>query len=156
MITFFASLYEWFGLMPLYSSNMGDLLRGWDSTCTDFIATPWYIYIGWLMIIITILMYVLQYHIIDSPKFNKKHHWWIMAFVILIINFLIAFTITFNILQSGDFCQELNLTFSDCVGFGFSNALWSLIFFVLITSFPFPRKIDIGVGNCRHTTFWNP
>jgi hypothetical protein len=51
MKEFFASLYEWFGLMPLYSTDMGDQLRGWDITCTDYIGTPWYVYIGWIMII---------------------------------------------------------------------------------------------------------
>mgnify|MGYP001298211249 CR=1 FL=1 len=30
MEEFFASLYEWFGLNPLYSTDMGDQLRGWD------------------------------------------------------------------------------------------------------------------------------
>jgi Ulp1 family protease len=40
------------GLMPLYSTDMGDQLRGWDITCTDYIGTPWYVYIGWIMIII--------------------------------------------------------------------------------------------------------
>lgn len=32
MLDFFASLYEWFGINPLYSIDMGDYLRGWDIT----------------------------------------------------------------------------------------------------------------------------
>ena len=75
MKDFFASLYEWFGLMPLYSTDMGDQLRGWDITCTDYIDTPWYVNIGWLMIITTSFIYALQYHIIDSPRWKNKIHW---------------------------------------------------------------------------------
>lgn len=157
MKEFFASLYEWFGLMPLYSTDMGDQLRGWDITCTDYIAMPWYVCVAWIMIILTALLYALQYHIYDSTRFNKKQHWWIMVLVIVILNFLIAFTIPFNTVQAGDFCNQLNLSISDCIGFGISNAVWSFIFFVLLTSFPFPRKvIPSRNGNCINTTFWKP
>lgn len=153
MKEFFASLYEWFGLLPLYSRDMGDQLRGWDITCKDYFATPWYVYIGWIMVILTLSIYVLQYHIIDSPRRNKRKHWWMFALLIFGLNFLIAFSIPFNILQSGDFCNQLNLSISDCLGFGFSNALWSFIFFLIITSIPFIRRFST---NCRHTTFWKP
>jgi hypothetical protein len=149
----FASLYEWFGLMPLYSTDMGDQLRGWDITCTDYIGTPWYVYIGWIMLITTSLIYVLQYHIIDSSRWNKKHHWWIFALLIVLLNFLIAFTIPFNIVNAGDFCNQLNLTVSDCIGFGLSNSIWSFIFFLIISTNPLIRRFST---NCRNTTFWKP
>lgn len=153
MKEFFASLYEWFGLIPLYSRDMGDQLRGWDITCTDYIATPWYVYIGWIMIILTGFIYALQYHILDSSRWNKKKHWWIFALLIIALNFLIAFEIPFNTLQAGDFCNQLNLTVSDCIGFGISNALWSFLLFLIISSVPLIRRFST---NCRHTTFWKP
>lgn len=153
MKEFFASLYEWFGLMPLYSKDMGDQLGGWDITCTDYIGTPWYVYIGWIMIIITALVYALQYHIIDSSRWNKKHHWWIFALLIFVLNFLIAFTIPFNTVNAGDFCNQLNLSIADCIGFGLSNAIWSFIFFLIISSNPYIRRCST---NCRNTTFWKP
>lgn len=153
MLDFFASLYEWFGLIPFYSTDMGDMLRGWDITCTDYIGTPWYIYIGTILIISTSLCFAFQYYIYDSSRFNKKQHWWIMAIVIIIINFSIAFTIPFNIITAGDFCSELNLSVSDCAGFGLSNALWSFIFFIIISSNPIIRSKS---KNVRNTTFWKP
>lgn len=153
MKEFFASLYEWFGLMPLYSTDMGDQLRGWDITCTDFIGTPWYVYIGSIMIILTAFLYSFQYHIYDSTRFNKKQHWWIMALVIVALNFLIAFTIPFNTVKAGDFCNQLNLSASDCIGFGLSNAIWSFIFFLIISTNPLIRRFST---NCRNTTFWKP
>lgn len=157
MNEFFANLYEWFGLWMPYSRDMGNWLYGFDITCTGFIGTPWYSYIGFIMIILTAFIYALQYHIIDSSRCNKKQHWWLFALLIFALNFLIAFSIPFNTVQAGDFCNELNLSVSDCIGFGLSNAIWSFIFFVLLTSFPFPRMvIPSRNGNCRNTTFWKP
>lgn len=153
MKEFFASLYEWFGVIPLYSRDMGDQLRGWDITCTDYIATPWYVYIGWIMIILTGFIYALQYHIIDNSRLNKKMHWWLFALLIVVLNFLIAFTIPFNTLQASDYCNQLNLSVSDCIGFGLSNAVWSLILFVIISTPPLIRRFST---NCRLTTFWKP
>jgi hypothetical protein len=153
MIDFFASLYEWFGLNPLYKTDLGDLLRGWDSTCTGFIDSPWYTYIGIIMILITVLMYAFQYHIKDSSGFNKKHHWWLMSLIIITLNFFIAFIIPFNIIQANNYCQDLSLSVADCLGFGFSNAIWSFLLFVLISTPPLFRKLS---HNCRETTFYRP
>lgn len=153
MEEFFASLYEWFGLNPLYKTNMGDYLRGWDITCSCYCETQWYVIIGWTMFAITAFSYALQYHIIDDSRFNKKQHWWVMALIIVVLNFLLAFLIPFNTVQSGDFCNELNLTVADCIGFGFSNAVWSFILFTVITSIPVFRRFS---NNCSHTTFWKP
>lgn len=149
----FASLYEWFGLMPLYKTDMGDHLRGFDISCSNFDGTPWYVYIGWIMAASSLVTYAVQYHLIDSSGWNKKHHWWLFALILVALNFLIAFSITFNTVEAGDFCKELNLSVSDCIGFGFSNAIWSLLLFMLISTLPFPRRFS---SNCRNTTFWKP
>ena len=153
MEEFFASLYEWFGLNPLYSTDMGDQLRGWDITCTDYIGTPWYVIIGWIMITTTAVFYALQYHIIDSSRWKNKTHWWIFALIIVLANFLVAFLIPYNSIQAGDYCNQLNISVSDCVGFGLSNAVWSFILFAVITTIPVFRRFS---NNCRHTTFWKP
>jgi hypothetical protein len=153
MEEFFASLYEWFGLNPLYSTDMGDQLRGWDITCTDYIGTPWYVIIGWIMITTTAVFYALQYHIIDSSRWKNKAHWWLFALIIVFVNFLIAFLIPYNSIQAGDYCNQLNISASDCIGFGLSNAVWSFILFTVITTIPVFRSFS---NNCRHTTFWKP
>ncbi len=153
MDDFFASLYEWFGLMPLYSTAMGDWLRGWDILCADYTEQNKYVLIGWLMMAITAFVYALQYHIIDSPRWKNRTHWWLFALVIATINFFIAFTIPFNTIQAGDYCNQLNLSVSDCIGFGISNAIWSFVLFILITTIPLFRRFST---NCRYTTFWKP
>ena len=153
MEEFFASIYEWFGLNPLYSTDMGDQLRGWDITCTDYIGTPWYVIIGWIMILSTAVFYILQYHIIDSSRWKNKAHWWLFALIIVLVNFLVAVLIPYNSTQAGDYCNQLNISVSDCIGFGLSNAVWSFILFAVITTIPVFRRFS---NNCRHTTFWKP
>lgn len=153
MNNFFANLYEWFGFMPLYSSDMKDHLKGWDITCTDFIGTPWYVYIGSLMIITTGFVYALQYHIMDSPRFCEKKHWWLFALILTSFNFLMAMILTYHSIHSGNHCYQLRLGLSDSIGFGISNALWSLLLLMLISSFPLFRRWST---NCSYTTFWKP
>lgn len=149
----FASLYEWFGLIPFYSRDMGDKLRGWDITCTAYSETNLYVLVGTIMIILTAFFYALQYHIIDKSRWNKKLHWWLFALVIVVLNFLIAFTMSYNAIEPETFCNTLVLSVSDCIGFGLSNAIWSLILFVIITTIPLFRRFST---NCRETTFWKP
>ncbi len=154
MLELFAKLYEWFGLIPFYTKDLGDHLRGFDITCSEYIGTALYLYVGWIMVALTAVFYVLQYHVINSSRFNKRTHWWITTLVISAINFLIAFTLPFNDLQNGDFCGQLRFGVRDCVGFGISNAVWSFIIFALLTSTPYPRLLS--GHNTRYTTFWKP
>ena len=149
----FASLYELFGLIPIYSKDLGDHLRGFDVTCSAYTGRPLYNYIGWLMIGSTVVTYVLIYHIINDQRFKSRVSWWITALALALINFFIAFTITFNDLKAGDYCAQLNFNTIDCSGFGIINAFWSFILFLLITSPPYPRKLAY---NTSEMTFWKP
>ncbi|MGK7395280.1 MAG: hypothetical protein ACNS62_11955 [Candidatus Cyclobacteriaceae bacterium M3_2C_046] len=153
MNTFFASLYEWWGINPLYSLDFSEHLRGYDVTCTGYIATPWYANIGLIMVGFTLFLYALLYHIIDSPRFLRVYHWWIMAAVLFGINLFVGYIIPYNSVQAGNVCSTLDINNTDYFGFAVSNALWSLIFFMIISSIPWPRHLST---NCRHTTFWKP
>jgi hypothetical protein len=153
MIELFASIYEWFGLMLMYSVDMGEHLRGWDVTCTDYIGTPWYNIVGWIMIVSVLVTYILQYRIIDSPRFNRAINWWLYALALVLLNFIIALSISYNSIQPGMVCTDLNIDFADCVGFAFSNTTWSFVLYAIFTSISFVR--NIGVNN-RLTTFWKP
>jgi hypothetical protein len=130
---FFAHLYEWFGLIPLYSKDMSDFLKGWDYACVGYFALPWYFYVGVLMIIVTVLIFALQYDLISGTRFKKREHWELAALVVVILNFLIAFSIPFVAIMKNTHCPSLKLTVSDCVFFGLSNAVWALILFSLLS-----------------------
>jgi LPXTG-motif cell wall-anchored protein len=150
---FFNALYEFFGLMPLYSSDMAYALSGTDP-CTNDNGTQWLTIIGLIMIGIVFLTYFIFYHLINSAGFNKVKHWWLVAFIMVMFNFIIGFTISFNIYTYAESCGKLGtIVFADSVSFGFVNALWSILIYIFLTTLPWPRRMS---SNCSETTFWRP
>lgn len=153
MTTFFAGLYHWWGMNPFYSRALHNQLRGWDVTCSGFFGRPWYNYAGLTMTAVTVFIYALQYHIVDSSRFNKKSDLWIMTLVTVLLNFFVAFAISYNNLRTSNYCISDVITIGDCIGFGFTNAFWSVILLFFLTSVNLFRQLST---NCRHTTFWKP
>jgi len=134
MKAFFAQLYEWFGLFPIYSKDMSDFLKGWDYACVGYFALPWYFYVGVLMVILTILIFVLQYDLISGVRFKQREHWELAALVVVILNFLIAFSVPFVAISKHMHCPSLKLTVSDCIFFGLSNAIWAFVLFCILSA----------------------
>ena len=147
MIDFIAMIYEWFG----YSTDLGTHLRGRDVTCENFDGTNFYFQIFILMLLVNLGLFISMYLVIDkfTTKFSTKTSWWIMAIIGMLINFGIAFSLP----KTATACEELVFGASDLMLFGVANAVWSLIVFALLTSFPFPRMLSV---NARLTTFWKP
>ena len=149
----FASIFEFFGF-PIYDGfTLGEWLRGWDEIAQSYSGTDYYSLIGIIMLLVCIAFYAFQYHIIDSPTFNKAKHLWLMVLSVCVINFLIAFGIPYNELLAGNIDDSILFNNADCFGFGISVSIWSLILMALLTSFSYPRKWG---DNCRFTTLWNP
>ena len=153
MKEFFSWLYQFGGLIRFYSNDLHKHLRGYDITCTEYSGTPWYLEIGLSMLGVTVLTYILQYHVVNSPRYNKKTHWWLWALSMALLNFLIAYGAVSNTKRTLNYCSQLTITYSDCFGFALSNAIWSLIIYAALTSTPFLRQFST---NGRHTTFWKP
>jgi hypothetical protein len=133
MEDFIARLYEWFGLFPLYSKDLGEFLRGWDYSCTEYLAIHWYFYIWILMMVITVLLFALQYDIISGARFKKRGHWLLAALLIVSANFAIAFVVPFVAVVTSSYCPRLKLSVFDCFTFGLSNAAWSFIVFSILS-----------------------
>lgn len=133
MKEFFAGLFEWFGLFHLYSRDLGEFLRGWDSDCTGYFSMPWYLLIGWGMIILTTLIFGLQYDLISSSRFKKGEHWELAAVLVVLSNFSIAFVVPGVAVRWERYCPQLQLSFSDCFFFGLSVAVWAFILFSLLS-----------------------
>lgn len=150
---FLAHLFEWFGLIPFYSKDLSEYLKGRDFTCSDYLGTPWYEYFALIMIGLTGVMYVLQYYIIDSSVYNKREHWWFVAFVNAFVNFLVSATILYYTVDQTIYCAQLTITTSDCLGFALSDAIWSVVVYALISSIPVIRRFS---RHSKYTTFWTP
>ena len=133
MIHFFASLYKWWGFNPFYSADLDEFLKGLDFGCTGYLALQWYVIIGLFMVIATTLLFGLQYDLIDSRRFKKQKHWILAAFVVVVVNFAPAFAVPFVAIETGNYCLHLKITAIDCIGFGISNSLWSLILFSVLS-----------------------
>lgn len=148
-----ASFYEFGGLLPFYATDLGNHLRGWDVTCSNYSGTPWYNYIALITVGMTLIAFSLQYYVIDSARFVERKYTWIFAGVLAILSFGVAFVIPYNDLSSNNICKQLHVGIGDCVGFGFSNAIWSFLLFAIITSIPWTRKFST---NSSLTTLWRP
>jgi hypothetical protein len=133
MDDFFARLYEWFGLIPVYSKDLSEFLKGWDYACTGYFALHWYLYVGLFMITSTILLFALQYDLVNSKRFKKRQHWGLTALIVFIVNFAVAFAVPFVALQTGMHCMRLKLATFDCLTFGLSNAVWSIVLLSLLS-----------------------
>ena len=133
MDEFFTRLYEWFGLIPVYSKDLDEFLRGWDYGCTGYFALHWYLLVGLFMVVTTALLFGLQYDLISGKRFKKNRHWELAALMIVIVNFSVAFTVPFIALETGRHCLRLKLATLDCIGFGLSNAVWAFILFTLLS-----------------------
>jgi len=149
----FSWIYEFGGILPFYSADLGEHLRGFDVTCTNYIGSPWYAYAGLVLLGVTLFAYALLYHFIDSARFARRGHWWFTVLVIGVLNFAFAFALAWSSVHSPERCKQLHISTGDIVGFGFDNALVAFILFLAITSVPYLRYFST---NCKYTTFWKP
>ncbi|MBB5635294.1 uncharacterized membrane-anchored protein YitT (DUF2179 family) [Pedobacter cryoconitis] len=147
MKEFIAMIYEWFG----YATDLGDHLRGMDTTCTPSLGPDLYFQVFITMLVLNLVLFIMMYILIDkfTTRFSYKSSWWITAIIGMLINFGIASSLPRTI----SMCDQLHIGSSDLMLYGIANAVWSLVFFALLTSFPFPRNFST---NCRLTTFWKP
>lgn len=147
MTEFIAMIYEWFN----YSTGLGDHLRGLDVTCSDFIGTDLYMQVFFIMLATNVFLFILMYLVIDklTSSFSSKMSWWITA----VLGALVSFGIAYSLPSTIQACEQLGFNAGDLMLYGFANAIWSIVTFALLTSFPFPRNLST---NCRLTTFWKP
>ena len=132
---FFITLFESFGLYS-DANGLGDHLRGLDVQCTDYINQSTYnIIFICLFVINSIIMVNYYYGFHNRPKFSKFLPWFIHALIGAIILFLIAFFYSYNDFSTGNYCKDLNITTSDCIGFGSVAAIYSLIWNFIISIF---------------------
>jgi hypothetical protein len=86
-----------------------------------------------LFLINSIIIINYYYGILNRIPFNRIL-WWVLNVLFgAIIMFLIAFVYANNDLMSNDFCPDLSITTSDCIGFGATTAIFSIIWSSLLS-----------------------
>lgn len=133
---FLITLFESLGLYST-QNGLGEHLRGLDLQCNDYTGQSIYnMVLIFLFSINTLIMLNYYYGILNRIPFNRWWWWLINVLVGAIILFVIAFMYANNDLSTGNYCKQLQMTTSDCLGFGFAasifSALWSLILSLLI------------------------
>jgi hypothetical protein len=150
-------IYEIFGL----SQNMAAFLGGIEDLCAEpygFMGTSLYNFFGVMMLVISTIVYVLQYHIIDKAKFSGFKWCWIFSGFALVLNAVFVFALVWNLLSNGALKYDCDEEFfkvllnAPTVGwFAIVNGILGWIWFAIVSSLPYPRKIS---KNCFRTTIF--
>lgn len=132
LVTIFESL-------GLYSAanGLGDHLRGLDIKCEDYINQSVYNVVFLCLIIINSLVVINYYYgLFNRVNFTNFLSWLINVLVGSLFLFFIGYLYANNDFSTGNYCQELSITHSDCIGFGLTasifSILWSLILSMVI------------------------
>ncbi len=137
MNDFFSIIYECGGLF---------YLGGFSDSLFD---NALYIPVGVVMLLSSLVMMLIYYYAIDHPKFARWYHWGIWVLITAVINFIAAYFITDNGLETLFTQQEQSLPYyGEFFSFSFINAGWTAIF-----SFIFSLLIKWRSVMCRRTPF---
>jgi hypothetical protein len=134
MKAFFVFIYELFA--SLFSTELADHLYGLsrnnDGTTE---ARSLYLYVGLSMLVISLVIAAVYYFAINSPKYNRWYHWITAMGTNAIINLLVGFYLPFRDYQAGEIADEIKpgIGIGDLWGFGFANAIVSLLFFFIFS-----------------------
>ena len=149
----------------LFQSLFGSELRDhlWGYVCSDggFGNPNSFNLIGSIMIAVSLIMAIIYYYIIDSPRFCKRWHWLIMLLINGIINFGVAAYWTITDMENGvvqDCLMFLRDTQGDiinilitkmhCYGFALANAIISVFIFFFCS-----MLIKWGSNSAKYSPF---
>ena len=145
MVDLFAMLFE---LLGMYSSDLGQHLRGYNPECSGFDATPTYNIAGFSMVFIPLFIGLIYYKILDRVALNSSLHWFLFSVLSVVICFLISIGITLNDLGTDNFCRELQIQSIDCIMFGVTVSFYTFVLFGI-----YSLGLRFLSTNCRYTPF---
>lgn len=134
---FFGSIYCW--LEDFFSLELANYLWGESSpeqTSNMFIG------IGMTMLVVSLVIAVCYYYIVNHPRLNNWWGWLIFAGVNAFINFIIGWQwvlrdyyddLMYEISKTSGEKVSLPISESDIVAFGVSNMIDSIIAFIIIS-----------------------
>ncbi|GAA3944111.1 hypothetical protein GO495_22630 [Chitinophaga oryziterrae] len=130
-----SGLFEAVGLYST-SGGLGEHLRGLDVNCQTFSRQSAYSIVFLFMILVNaVIMLNYYYGLLNRHPFNKLGWWLINVFTGAFIIYLIAYLEPHRDLVNNNYCQELNFHNGDCVRFGLTAAIYSVIWSVLLSLF---------------------
>ena len=96
----------------------------------DMFTTGTYVSIGLVMLLSSLVSELFYYFFLSSyGNFYKKIYWFLWILFIAIINFIVAYTLSFSAMTDEGFTY----TFSEYFTFSMVNVLWTMIFCFLFS-----------------------
>lgn len=96
----------------------------------DMFTSGTYVSIGLVMLLSSLVSELFYYFFLSSyGSFYKKSYWFLWILFMAIINFIVAYTISFSAMTD----EGLTYTFSEYFTFSMVNVLWTMIFCFLFS-----------------------
>lgn len=133
-----------------FFANWYEMLTTFTGFSDDMYQNGLYIPIGFCMVLIPIVILTIYYIVVNSRQFNRWWHWLLLVLIICIINFGIAFGVSYNgIIDVYQGTTETGYPLLyDCVVFSFIDVLWTFVI-----SFVWSLIIKWGSSQCKRTPF---
>lgn len=136
MEEFLITIFESFNLYST-QNGLGEHLRGLDIKGIDYSNQSIYSMVFLSLFIVNALIIINYYYgLLNRIPFNRFFWWLINVLLGSIILFFIAFLYSNNDFVTGNYYPKLSISTSDCVGFGLTAAifsiLWSCVLSILI------------------------
>ena len=132
-------------------ADLYELFAYFDGFSNDMFYNQLYLPIGLSMVLIPIVVLSLYYYVVNSVKLSKWWHWLILVVILCVINFGIAYSISYNGILYVYQNQNTNPTYS-LTTFSFSFSMINVIWCFII-SFLWSVVIKWGSTHCRRTPF---
>jgi hypothetical protein len=124
---FLISLFESLGLYSA-ANGLGEHLRGLDVECNPTNQSIYSIVFFLLFLINTVIFLNYYYGLFNRVNFTNLISWSVNLLACAILLFLISFFYSYNGFSSGNYCQDLSISVSDCLGFAATTAVYSIIY----------------------------
>ena len=135
--------------LNLFFATWYELLAYFAGFSDDLYNENLYLHIGLYMVFIPVAVLTLYYYAVNSVTFNKWWHWLILVIILALINFGLAYRITYIELSYLYEQQNSELPYSsEFVSFALINLIWTIV-----VSIVWSFLIKWGSKNCKRTPF---
>ncbi|WPV67772.1 hypothetical protein [Chitinophaga sp. LS1] len=125
-----------FEAVGLYSSSggLGEHLRGLDIDCQTMSRQSAYNFVFLALIFVNVvILFNYYYGLLNRSPFNQVGWWLGNILVGAFIIFLIAYVGSHRDLVNHRYCEQLSFHDGDCIGFGITAAIYSVVWSVLLS-----------------------
>ena len=130
---FFISLFESIGRYSS-SNGLGEHLRGLSTDCNTFSNQSIYNLVFLCILFINSFIVINYYFgLFNRVNFTNFITWILNLLSGSVIIFIIAFLYSNNDYVTQNYCKELNITQSDCIGFGITSSIYAFIWSLIIS-----------------------